>query len=161
MCIRDSPGIEHRLPSGAPTHVGEQGIGCLGAIVVGNLLGPQALETTDDARCAETTLAAASRRKRLAPGGADIGRQTLDGCDLAATHAADRGNARDARLTVDEDGATSALTLRRTSVLDRNHACVSPQDVEQSRRGVGDDHGLPIDGDLNAVLRRTSHDPRR
>ena len=80
----DLPGIEHRLPSGAPTHVSEQGIGCLGAIVVGNLLGPQTLETTDDARCAETTLAATSRSKRLAPGGADIGRQTLDGGDLTA-----------------------------------------------------------------------------
>ena len=160
-CAEDLPGIEHWLPSGAPTHVGEQGIGCLGTVIVGNLLGPQTLETADDARCAETTLAATSRRKRLAPGGADIGRQTLDGRDLTAPHTADGGHARDARLTVDEDGAASALTLWRTPVLDRHHACAPPQDVEQGRRGVGDDHGLPINGDLNALLRRTGHEPRR
>ena len=68
---------------------------------------------------------------------------------LAATDAADRRDARDARLTVDEDGAASALSLRAAAVLRRRDAEPGAKGVEQRAVGSGDGDRLAVEGERN------------
>ena len=71
--------------------------------------------------------------------------EPFDRRDRAPLDARGRRDARDARLTVDEHRATSALTLRRAPVLGRHDPEPLAQDVQQRLAAL--DVGVDHDGD--------------
>ena len=72
----------------------------------------------EDSGRAEPALRSAARDERVDERVANRRVEPTDGRHLAPRHAERGGDARDARLAVDEHRATPALALRRASVLD-------------------------------------------
>ena len=155
------PCIEDRLPSGTSAHVGEEGVSRLGPIVRRDLLGPKSFESTDDAGGAEAALTAAGRSERVTPGSPDIGGQPLHGRHRTGSHSTDRGHARHTRLSVDQHGATTALTLGGAAVLHRGGTDLTPEDVQQGRGLVLNDNDLAVDDDLDTAFTSGGHGQER
>ena len=113
-------GVEDRVVAGAPAQVREQPP--LRSASAGG-------QPHDDARRAEPALAAAGGAQRRRPA-VGPGHRRGRG-DRPPGDSADRGDARDTRLAVDEDRAAAALALGAAAVLRRAHAEALAQDVEE------------------------------
>ena len=112
----DVPSLANGLPARATTEVGGERLVDLVVTRI-RLLGLESGEAHDDARRAESTLARAGRRECVGPSGTFVLRQPLEGGHRPTGHATRRRHARDAGLTIDEHGATTALALWAATVL--------------------------------------------
>ena len=141
------PGLDDGLPPGAAAQVRLQRP-LHGTVIADRCpLGPQGGEAHDDARRAETALAAARGTQGGRPVGPHLGIEPVDGRDGASGDPADRGHARHARRPVDQDGAAPALPLRAAAVLHRRDPELVAQGTEQRPAAV-------LDHDLHAIDRQ-------
>jgi hypothetical protein len=106
-----------------------------------------------DARRAETALRATGRDKRAGESITLARVQPFDGRYRSPRDSGDRRDARDARLAVDEHGATSALALGRAAVFGGEDAESLPQRVqERFVGGRGHDDRATVTGERSFDL---------
>jgi hypothetical protein len=111
-------GLSDRLPAGTSAKVGEQGL-------IDTVVGDRTLQrgkAHDDARGAESALAAAAGHQGPGPCLAVGLGQALEGRDLPALEPTDWSHASHTGGTVHPDGAAPALTLGAAAVLQRMKA---------------------------------------
>ncbi len=101
-----------------------------------------------DARRAEPALAGPGGHEGVGPAVPLCRGHPLDRGHLPPGHPAHRGHAGHPGQPVDPDGATAALALRATAVLDRTAAEVLAQRVEE-RDAVGDGDLAPVEDEGN------------
>src|SRR5581483_1865746 len=157
--VEGAPCVEDRAPPRAPAEVGEQRALDTGHVVDGGAGGPQRVEAHHDAGGAEAALAGARRAERVGPP-ARARPEPVDGRDGAPSDAASRGDARDARFTVDEHRAATALPLRAAPVLRSAHAETVAQHLQQRRAVVDDLHGAAVDVEAEVTVDRHQADDR-
>ncbi len=129
-CAVRRVGIDDGPPACAATQVCEQRLLDRGFVVARYAALPQALEPHHDARRAESALARTTVDERFGPAVTNIRVEPFDRLHLASGHAPNWSHARHPRLTVDEHGAATTLTLRAAAVLRRTHAELVTEHVE-------------------------------
>ena len=138
------PGFTDCLPPRASTQMRcQRPVDCI-KIINCCVFRSQTFKATNDARRAESALAAAGGQQRVGPTFAIFFRQSINCCNDTTSNPANWRYAGNSWSAVNQDGATPALSLRITTCFGRTNSESTAQCRQQRHAIVGNAHFFAI-----------------